>query len=140
MKNNYDKPWILIAAYDLSAGNSSEGHIAYSILNKLLEKYRIIMVTRFNNKKELLENTDFTNKYSSVYLVGYDLPRWASWWKKGARFYRTYAYFWQMTWPFVVKKHLLLKRTIKLIHILNFHNDSIPSLAWILRSYYLKTS
>tara|TARA_B110000503_G_scaffold142851_1_gene241257 strand:- start:2103 stop:3353 length:1251 start_codon:yes stop_codon:yes gene_type:complete len=133
MKNNYDKPWILIAAYDLSAGNSSEGHIAYSILNKLLEKYRIIMVTRCNNKKELLENTDFTNKYSKVYLVGYDLPRWASWWKKGARFYRTYAYFWQMTWPFVVKKHLLLKRTIKLIHILNFHNDSIPSLAWILR-------
>ena len=132
MKNKDSKPWILIAAYDLSAGASSEGHVAFSILKKLVDKYRIILVTRCNNKEKLLKNTDFTIKYSSVYLVGYDLPRWASWWKKGARFYQAYAYLWQMFWPFVVKKHLLLKSTIKLVHVLNFHNDSIPSLSWIL--------
>lgn len=126
------KPWILIAAYDVSTGSSSEGHVAFNLLKYLSKKYRIILITRKNNKASLAADQNFQQKCPGIHILGYDLPKWASWWKRGARFYQIYAYLWQMTWVFAVKNHDRFKRNIKLVHVLNFHNDSIPSLAWML--------
>ncbi len=124
------KPWILIAAYDVSMGESSEGHVAFSVLSHLNKTYRIILVTRKNNKNRLEYDPVFASTCHGVYLIGYDLPKWASWWKRGARFYQAYAYLWQMSWPTVLRGHTRILESLRLIHILNFHNDSIPSLAW----------
>src|SRR5690606_24466521 len=125
-------PWILIAAYDVSTGDSSEGHVALNILRYLCKTHRIVLVTRRNNKARLVADPDFVTGCPGVHLVGYDLPKWASWWKRGARFYQVYAYLWQMTWPLALQGRTRLLRALRLVHVLNFHNDSIPSLAWRL--------
>ena len=124
------RPWVLISAYDVSVGESSEGYVAFNVIRRLCENYRIILITRCNNKKKLEATPDFSTACPSVHLVGYDLPKWVAWWKRGARFYQLYAYLWQMIWPEVVRSHTKLCGALQLIHVLNFHNDSIPSLAW----------
>jgi glycosyltransferase involved in cell wall biosynthesis len=126
------KPWILIAAYDLSTGDSSEGHVAFNIVSRLCKTHRIVLVTRRNNKARLEADPDFIKACREVHLVGYDLPQWTCWWKRGARFYQAYAYLWQMTWPLALDAHTRLLQVVCLVHVLNFHNDSIPSLAWRL--------
>ena len=126
------KPWILIAAYDLSTGDSSEGHVAFNIVSRLCKTHRIVLVTRRNNKAHLKADPDFAKACGDVHLVGYDLPQWTCWWKRGARFYQAYAYLWQLTWPLAVDSRTRLLRAVCLVHVLNFHNDSIPSLAWRL--------
>jgi len=126
------RPWILIAAYDVSTGESSEGYIAFNLLRYLCKAYRIVLITRRNNKARLKVDPDFVAGCANVHLVGYDLPRWASWWKRGARFYQAYAYLWQMSWPQALVGHTRLRQSLCLVHMLNFHNDSIPSLAWRL--------
>lgn len=124
------RSWVLIAAYDVSTGDSSEGHVAFNILRRLCKTYRIVLVTRRNNKVRLECDPIFAAACPGVHLVGYDLPKWAGWWKRGARFYQAYAYLWQMTWPQILRDHKRLSESMRLIHVLNFHNDSIPSLAW----------
>lgn len=121
----------LIAAYDAGMRNS-EGYVARSILERLDRKSRIILITRKNNVAELLANKDFRKKCPNVYLVGFDLPKWAMWWKRGHRFYGLYAYLWQVVWPFVVNRRYSLRQRLTVVHTLNFHNDSYPNMAWVL--------
>ena len=126
------RPWILIAAYDVSIGESSEGYVAFNVLRRLAQNYRIILFTRINNQQRLLAQTAFRSACPGLHIVGFDLPRWASWWKRGARFYELYAYLWQLIWPLVIKQRKYLCDAVGLVHVLNFHNDSIPSSAWII--------
>ncbi|RUT29967.1 glycosyltransferase [Arsenicitalea aurantiaca] len=122
---------ILIAAYDAGL-QTSEGHVARSLLARLDPDMRVILITRRNNVAELKASPDFAAASPNVQLIGFDLPRWAAWWKKGARGYGLYAYLWQSIWPFVLKRRRLLLRHISIVHTLNFHNDSIPNMGWIL--------
>ena len=122
---------ILIAAYDAGM-RSSEGYVARSLLARLDPATRVILITRNNNVAELRENPEFRALCPNVHLVGFDLPKWASWWKMGARFYGPYAYLWQALWPFVLLRRSWLVRRLLVVHTFNFHNDSIPSTAWIL--------
>lgn len=126
------RPWVLVAAYDVSLGQTSEGHVAFNILRQLCKRYRIILITRKNNKALLGADTAFAKRCPGIHVLGYDLPKWASWWKRGARFYQLYAYLWQMTWPLALYRRTKLRRNLRLVHVLNFHNDSIPSLAGLL--------
>lgn len=126
------RPWILIAAYDVSTGATSEGYVAFNILQRLSKNYRIILVTRRNNRDRLLASSEAMSACRGMRIIGFDLPRWASWWKRGSRFYFPYAYLWQLFWPFALVHAKRLRAKISVCHVLNFHNDSIPSLAWIL--------
>ncbi|MFX0543403.1 glycosyltransferase family 4 protein [Roseovarius sp. S4756] len=111
---------------------SSEGYVARSLLARLDPAARVVLVTRKNNVAELRANPEFRAKCPNVHLVGYDLPKWAAWWKMGARLYGPYAYLWQAIWPFVLRKRPWLVSRLSVVHTFNFHNDSIPSTAWIL--------
>lgn len=129
-----NKQLIIISAYDVSNGETSEGYVAFNILKRLKKEYKIILITRKNNKERLLKDVYSFEALRGVCIIGFDLPKWARWWKRGNFLYFPYAYIWQLLWPLaLLKRKLILKRTI-LCHILNFHNDSIPSLAWILNS------
>ena len=94
---------VVIAAYDAGLRHS-EGYVARSLLARLDRDLRVILITRRNNVAELRASTEFKAACPNVYLVGYDLPRWASWWKKGPRGYGLYSYLWQTTWPFVLSQ------------------------------------
>jgi glycosyltransferase involved in cell wall biosynthesis len=130
--NLHTRPWLLVAAYDVSVGESSEGYVAFNVLQRLARHYRIVLLTRRNNQQRLLSQPEFKDACPGVRVLGFDLPHWASWWKRGARFYRLYAYLWQLIWPIVLRPHIRLCRRIVLVHVLNFHNDSIPSSAWVM--------
>lgn len=129
---NRERPWLLVAAYDVSIGESSEGYVAFNVLQRIARRYRIVLVTRCNNQQRLMENPEFRAACPGVHVLGFDLPRWASWWKRGARFYALYAYLWQLVWPLVLRRHTRACNGFDLVHVLNFHNDSIPSSAWVL--------
>lgn len=122
---------VLIAAYDTGLHNS-EGYVARSLLAQLDRDLRVILITRRNNVAELRASPEFKAACPNVHLVGYDLPRWASWWKKGPRGYGLYSYLWQISWPFVLKPKRRLVERLSVVHTFNFHNDSIPSMGWIL--------
>lgn len=125
------RPCVLIAAYDVACA-TSEGYVALSLLQKLSPHLRIILITRKNNAESLRLDALFRKSCPTIRLVGLDLPRWTRWWKKGARFYIAYVYLWQLWWPVVVWFRKKLLARIDAVHVLNFHNDSIPSLAWCL--------
>lgn len=122
---------VLIAAYDAGL-HTSEGYVARSVVRRLEGVARVILVTRRNNVAVLRADDDFRRNFGHVLLVGYDLPKWASWWKRGARFYELYAYLWQVVWPFVVRRKRRLVQKLDVAHTLNFHNDSMPAMAWVL--------
>jgi len=123
---------VLIAAYDAGL-HTSESYVARSLLARIGRETRVILITRRNNVAELLASPEFVATYPNVHLVGFDLPKWAAWWKKGPRGYGLYAYLWQVTWPFVVRKRHWLVQRLSVVHTLNFHNSSIPNTGWILR-------
>lgn len=125
-------PWILIAAYDVSLGETSEGYVALNVLRIISKTYRVVLLTRRNNQQRLLASAAFRAACPGTRVLGFDLPRWAAWWKQGPRFYGLYAYLWQLCWPIALRSKQQLLRRIRCIHVLNFHNDSIASLAWIL--------
>lgn len=77
MKNNARIQSKLISAYYLNIGKSSEIHITFNILHKIVYKYHLFLMT-LNNKKKLLENTSFINKYHSVYIIRYELLKFLS--------------------------------------------------------------
>jgi glycosyltransferase involved in cell wall biosynthesis len=122
---------VLIAAYDAGL-RTSEGYVARSLLRELDRSLRVILLTRRNNVAELKMTAEFSADHPNVHLVGFDLPRWAAWWKKGARFYGLYAYLWQVVWPLVLRRRAALVSRLAVVHTLNFHNDSIPNTAWTL--------
>jgi glycosyltransferase involved in cell wall biosynthesis len=122
---------VVIAAYDAGLRHS-EGYVARSLLARLDRDLRVILITRRNNVAELRASPEFKAAFPNVHFVGYDLPRWASWWKKGQRGYGLYSYLWQTTWPVVLKSKRRLVDRLTVVHTLNFHNDSIPSMGWIL--------
>jgi glycosyltransferase involved in cell wall biosynthesis len=126
------RPWIFLAAYDVSPGETSEGYVAFNILRRLVSSYRVVLLTRRNNRDRIITHPDFLEACKGVWVVGFDLPRWASWWKRGARFYGLYAYLWQMVWPLELSRRSRLCKGVRLIHVLNFHNDSIPTSAWAM--------
>ena len=127
-----DRPWILLAAYDVSLGETSEGYVAFNILRRLVRSYRVVLLTRRNNRDRIITHPDFMEACKGVRVLGFDLPRWASRWKRGARFYGLYAYLWQLVWPLVLRRRARLCKGVRLIHVLNFHNDSIPTSAWAM--------
>lgn len=122
---------LLVAAYDAGL-RTSEGHVARNIIQQLDKRLRIVLVTRCNNVQELKADPDFAAINPNVHLVGFDLPKWAIWWKKGPRGYGLYTYLWQITWPFVLGRRRWLASRFDLVHTLNFHNDSIPNMGWVL--------
>lgn len=128
------RPWILIAAYDVSSGESSEGYVAFNILQRLKRNYRVILITRKNNRESLIRDVKSMDMLIGIHILGFDLPHWARWWKRGSRFYFPYAYLWQLCWPVALLRAKKLRSKLTLCHVLNFHNDSIPSLAWMLGS------
>lgn len=125
--------WLLIAAYDVSIGDTSEGYVAFNILKRLAGRHKILLLTRQNNRLRLLADPTFRDACPGVRVLGFDLPRWARWWKRGARFYGLYAYLWQLCWPLAFLRYKQARDSVDLVHILNFHNDSIPTLAWLLK-------
>lgn len=121
---------ILITAYDVNPYQGSESATGWNYPYQLSKYNKITVVTRKNNLPEI-QRFIAENKLNvkNIKFVGFDLPAWARFWKKGARGSFLYFYLWQ----FFLSVAFFSKRSeFDLCHGLNFHCDWAPSFLWLL--------
>lgn len=70
---------VVIAAYYVGQ-RQSKGYLARNLLARSDRDLRVIPITQRNNVAELRASPEFKSACRNLHLVGYDLPRWASWW------------------------------------------------------------
>jgi len=121
---------ILITAYDVNPYQGSESATGWNYPYNLSKYNKITVVTRENNLPEI-QRFIAENQLDVVNLkfVGFDLPVWARFWKKGSRGSFLYFYLWQ----FFLSVSFFSKRDqFDICHGLNFHCDWAPSFLWLL--------
>lgn len=121
---------ILITAYDVNPYKGSESATGWNYPYYLSKDYKITLVTRNNNLLDIERFVSENNiDISNIKFVGFDLPKWAMFWKKGARGSFAYFYLWQLFLPI---RFWSTRKQFDVCHALNFHCDWAPSFLWLL--------
>ncbi len=90
-----DRLKLLITAYACEPRLGSEPGVGWNWVNQIAQFHDVWVVTRANNRPSIVGNSsDYTNK--ALHWAYFDLPRWARFWKKGARGSHLYYYLWQI--------------------------------------------
>lgn len=86
---------ILLSAYACEPAKGSEPGVGWHwAVEMAREGHEIHVLTRTNNIAQIkARQTDLAGL--KLYFYGYDLPRWARWWKRGQRGIRLYYLLWQ---------------------------------------------
>lgn len=122
---------ILITAYAINPYKGSEDGTGWNWVYQLARSNRIIAITRENNLPHIhryLEEHDIPHRENMTFL-GFDLPYYLRFWKRGEMGALPYFYLWQRSVPGFIRKQEL---SYDLLHNLNFHNDWIPTFLWKL--------
>jgi glycosyltransferase involved in cell wall biosynthesis len=88
--------------------------------------HEVCILTRENNLPSL-EQALSLHVDLAIQLVGYDLPRWMRWWKKGGRGTNVYYSLWQLG-AYQAAKRLVREAPFDLIHHITFAVFRQPSL------------
>ena len=122
---------ILAIRYPVDSCRESENGMVWSFIIQISKKYKIIAITRKNNKSAIDRyNQDHPNhNYSNVESKYYDLPYWMPFWKKSSRGGAVlYFYLWHMFLPIWIK---IKGFKFFIAHNRNLHNDCIRSFLWL---------
>ena len=89
---------ILLSAYACEPGKGSEPGVGWNwALALVLRGHDVWVLTRRNNQSNI--EAEYVRLELAIqahlHLLYYDLPRWASWWKKGGRGVHLYYALWQ---------------------------------------------
>ncbi|HEY1096074.1 MAG TPA: glycosyltransferase family 4 protein [Alphaproteobacteria bacterium] len=113
---------ICLIIYKIDPVLGSEDASGYHLAKEIVKTYRdATLITRSNNIAALQADPAFHN----INLVGVDVPRALSFYKKQGRGIILYYYLWQIFAAAKVKK-LQLQKPFDLIHQINFHADWAP--------------
>lgn len=99
MSDTLRKPLrILLSAYACEPGKGSEPGVGWNWTLALARRgHDVWVLTRRNNQKTI--EPEYQRLESAirdrVHFIYYDLPKWASWWKKGGRGVHLYYLLWQ---------------------------------------------
>ena len=85
---------LLISAYACQPGQGSEPGVGWSYVKPAARFHDVWVMTRSNNRA-LIEAELAAEPMPNVHWIYFDLPRWASFWKKGKRGLRLYYSLWQ---------------------------------------------
>jgi glycosyltransferase involved in cell wall biosynthesis len=85
---------ILISAYACEPDKGSEPGVGWNHVKQAARFHDVWVMTRANNRAAIEEALD-TGPMPNVHWIYIDLPRWASFWKKGQRGIRLYYSLWQ---------------------------------------------
>jgi len=125
------KKTVLVTAYAVNPFKGSEDGIGWNIIRHLAHHYDVVAITRRNNgpdiERHLAQNPLPTGE--NLQFQYFDLPRWASFWKRGGRGALLYHYLWHLGVAFFI---LGKKWHYDLAHHLNFNSDWSPSFLWLL--------
>ena len=121
---------VLISAYACEPGRGSEPGVGWNWGKQAARFHEVWVLTRANNRAaieaELLRHPDRALHFSYV-----DLPRWASFWKRGGKGLHLYYCLWQVA-AYLRAKKLHAQIGFQLCHHLTFGNFWLPTLLWRL--------
>ena len=86
---------VLVSSYACEPGRGSEPGVGWNWVRQIARHNPTWIITRWNNKAPI-ERALEQDPLPNAHFVYFDLPRWASWWKKGARGLHLYYYLWQL--------------------------------------------
>jgi glycosyltransferase involved in cell wall biosynthesis len=121
---------VLLCAYACEPGKGSEPGVGWNTARELARHHEVWVLTRANNRPQV-EAELVRNPVPGLRFLYYDLPRWASWWKRGQRGVQLYYYLWQIgVYPVARKLHRQVG--LDLVHHVTFVVYWKPSLLALL--------
>ena len=85
---------VLMSAYGCEPGKGSEPGIGWNVAREMARRHDVWVITRANNRGAI-ESALAQGPTPGLHFEYYDVPRWASWWKRGSRGVQLYYYLWQ---------------------------------------------
>jgi len=126
---------VLISAYACEPGKGSEPGVGWNLSKALVQHNDVWVITRANNR-ETIETEMTKHPVPGLKIIYYDLPKWASWWKKGGRGVQLYYFLWQLL--AIGPAISLLKETnIDLVHHLTFNQYRTISFGFFLKKPFV---
>jgi glycosyltransferase involved in cell wall biosynthesis len=122
---------ILISAYACEPGKGSEPGVGWNHVKQAARFHDVWVTTRSNNRtliEEALEQAPMPN----VRWIYVDLPRWASFWKKGQRGIRLYYLLWQFV-AYRKARSVHSEVRLDLVHHVSFVSYWLPTFLPLLR-------
>lgn len=112
---------VLVAAYACEPGAGSEPGVGWNMCQAISRTNEVWVITRANNRDKI-ERELAAAPNPALHFLYVDLPRWASFWKRGQRGVRTYYYLWQfVAWH--AARRLCGTVRFDLAHHVTFVND-----------------
>ena len=87
---------VLMSAYACEPGKGSEPAVGWNWALQAARRHEVWVLTRGNNR-EAIEAELAESPVGNLHFVYHDLPRWASFWKRGGRGLHLYYLLWQLT-------------------------------------------
>jgi glycosyltransferase involved in cell wall biosynthesis len=86
---------VLMSAYACEPGKGSEPGVGWNWARQMVRWHDVWVLTRANNRPTI-ESAAPAGGQANIHWVYFDLPRWASFWKKGSRGIQVYYFLWQL--------------------------------------------
>lgn len=126
---------VLVSAYACEPGRGSEPGIGWHWLRQISRFHEAWVITRANNRPAIEESTT-VDPLPNVRFVYFDLPHWASFWKKKRRGMYLYYYLWQLG-AYRMARKLHRQVGFELVHHVTFGKYWTPSFLSLLRVPFL---
>ena len=121
---------VLISAYACEPDKGSEPGVGWNWVLQIARFHEVWVITRQNNRAAI-DRALAEKPLPNVHFVYVDLPRWARFWKRGARGVHLYYYLWQI-YAYFAGRALNKKVKFDLGHHVTFVNDWSPSFLCLL--------
>ncbi len=127
---------VLLSAYACEPNRGSEPGIGWQWATRLAELgHEIHVVTRTNNREAIVAACA-AKPIPTLHFLYFDLPKWASFWKRGGRGVRLYYFLWQcFSYPTVRGLHRRIQFDV--VHHLTFGVFRQPSLLSLLDAPFI---
>jgi glycosyltransferase involved in cell wall biosynthesis len=116
---------ILMTAYACEPGKGSEEGIGWNWARQVALRNECVLITRENNV-EAIRSACSQEGITGITVVGFDLPYWMRFWKRGARGAMAYFYLWQLA-VWIPARRLNSQIGFDLVHHTTFASSWIPS-------------
>lgn len=130
MSDTLRKPLrILLSAYACEPGKGSEPGVGWNWALALARRgHEVWVLTRRNNQKTIEPECQRLESAirDRLHFIYYDLPKWASWWKKGGRGVHLYYLLWQWG-AYQVAKQAHAEKQFDRVHHVTFVSVRQPS-------------
>jgi glycosyltransferase involved in cell wall biosynthesis len=116
---------VLMSAYACEPGKGSEPGVGWNWAREMSRWHDVWVLTRANNRPTI-EGALQQGDYAGLDWLYFDLPRWARFWKKGARGIQSYYYLWQLA-AWRVGARFQRQIGFDLLHHVTFGKYWVPS-------------